>query len=203
MRLKRSGASALLLECRDGDEVEAWRREVVRRREAGELRVIDIVPGARTLLLDGVEPGTDALLSSWRAHDFVGVEHREGSLVKIATVFDGEDLDDVAARWSMPRERVIARLTETNFTVAFCGFAPGFAYLRGLGPEYAVPRLDTPRQRVPAGAVGLAGDYCGIYPTASPGGWRLVGRTSETLFDVRREPPARLTPGTRVQLVAT
>ena len=201
MRLKRAGASALLIECRDGDEVEAWRREVVSRRDAGELPAIDIVPGARTLLLDGVEPGTEALLASWPPPGPPAAEHREGSLVEIATVFDGEDLDDVAARWSMPRERVIAQLTETKFTVAFCGFAPGFAYLRGLGPELAVPRLDAPRPRVPAGSVGLAGDYCGIYPTASPGGWRLVGRTAETLFDVRREPPARLSPGTRVRLV--
>ncbi|MBM2616787.1 allophanate hydrolase subunit 1 [Actinoplanes sp. LDG1-06] len=201
MRLRRAGASALLIECRDGDEVEAWRDEMSRRREAGDLRVIDIVPGARTLLLDGVEPGTAALIESWPAPMRTVDGHREGSLVEIPTVFDGDDLNDVAERWNMTPERAVERLAETNFTVAFCGFAPGFAYMRGLGEDAAVPRLDAPRARVPAGSVGLAGEYCGIYPTASPGGWRLVGRTAETLFDVRREPPARLTPGTRVRLV--
>jgi KipI family sensor histidine kinase inhibitor len=94
----------------------------------------------------------------------------------------------------------IERLTEIEFTVAFCGFAPGFAYMSGLADEWSVPRLDAPRPRVPAGAVALAGAYAGIYPTASPGGWRLVGRTDQNLFDVRREPPALLTPGTRVRL---
>jgi KipI family sensor histidine kinase inhibitor len=85
--------------------------------------------------------------------------------------------------------------------VAFSGFAPGFAYLAGLPDDWAVPRLATPRPKVPAGSVGLAGAYAGIYPTASPGGWRLVGRTETVLFDVRRDPPALLTPGTGVRLV--
>jgi KipI family sensor histidine kinase inhibitor len=122
--------------------------------------------------------------------------------VEIPTVFDGEDLAYVAERWAMTEAQAIDHLATTDFTVAFCGFSPGFAYMRGLGEKLAVPRLDAPRPRVPAGSVGLAGEYCGIYPTASPGGWRLVGRTSETLFDVRDEPPARLGPGTRVRLVA-
>ncbi|MBL7260738.1 5-oxoprolinase subunit B family protein [Paractinoplanes lichenicola] len=200
MRLRRAGASALLIECGDGDEVEAWRREVSNRRDAGDLRVIDIVPGARTLLLDGVEPGTDTLIASWPPPARPTPEHREASLVEIPTVFDGDDLADVAELWSTSSDGVVARLVETNFTVAFCGFAPGFAYMRGH--ELTVPRLDAPRPRVPAGAVGLAGEYCGIYPTASPGGWRLVGHTTTSLFDVRREPPALLAPGTRVRLVA-
>lgn len=200
MRLRRAGASALLIECRDGDEVEAWRREVCRRRDAGDLRVIDIVPGARTLLLDGVEPGAEALVSAWSRSSGPASGPRPAPVVEIPAVFDGDDLDDVASLWDMSPSGVIARLAETEFTVAFCGFAPGFAYMRGHG--LTVPRLDAPRPRVPAGSIGLAGEYCGIYPTASPGGWRLVGRTSETLFDVRRDPPARLTPGTRVRLAA-
>lgn len=200
MRLRRAGASALLIECRDGDEVEAWRREVSYRRDAGDLRVIDIVPGARTLLLDGVEPSVEALVSAWSPPLGPTPEHRAAPAVEIPTVFDGDDLGDVAELWGMSPSDVTARLAETEFTVAFCGFAPGFAYMRGHG--LTVPRLDAPRPRVPAGSVALAGEYCGIYPTASPGGWRLVGHTSETLFDVRREPPARLAPGTRVRLVA-
>ncbi|GAB2579797.1 allophanate hydrolase [Paractinoplanes abujensis] len=200
MRLRRAGASALLIECRDGDEVEAWRRLVTTRRDAGDLQVIDIVPGARTLLLDGVAPGTDALLAAWPPPSPATSAPAEGALVEVPTVFDGDDLADVAGLWRLSAEATIARLAATEFTVAFCGFAPGFAYMRGHG--LTVPRLDAPRPRVPAGSVGLAGEYCGIYPTASPGGWRLVGRTSSSLFDVRREPPALLTPGTRVRLVA-
>jgi KipI family sensor histidine kinase inhibitor len=199
MRVRRAGASALLIECRDGEQVEAWRVELGRRREAGELRVLDIVPGARTLLLDGVEPGAEVLLASW-PEPGAAVARDQGPLVEIPTVFDGEDLVGVAELWNLTVPAAIELLAATDFTVAFCGFAPGFAYMRGLGEEFGVPRLDSPRPRVPAGSVGLAGDYCGIYPTASPGGWRLVGRTAETLFDVRNEPPARLGPGTRVRL---
>lgn len=203
MRLRRAGASALLIECRDGEQVEAWRREVSRRRDAGELQVIDIVPGARTLLLDGVGPDAEEALAAWPDPRGSAVFRDQRPVVEIPTVFDGEDMADVAERWAMTEDQAIDHLTKTDFTVAFCGFSPGFAYMRGLGQKFSVPRLDAPRPRVPAGSVGLAGEYCGIYPTASPGGWRLVGHTSETLFDVRDEPPARLGPGTRVRLVAT
>jgi KipI family sensor histidine kinase inhibitor len=86
--------------------------------------------------------------------------------------------------------------------VAFCGFSPGWAYLKGLPEELAIPRLETPRARVPAGSVALADTYAGIYPTASPGGWRIVGRTGVQLFDAERDPPALLSPGTRVRFVA-
>jgi KipI family sensor histidine kinase inhibitor len=98
-------------------------------------------------------------------------------------------------------EEVVALHTGTEFVVAFNGFAPGFAYCTGLAEERAVPRLERPRSRVPAGSVGLAGPYTGVYPTASPGGWRLIGRTDLTLWDVERDPPATLPPGTRVRFV--
>ncbi|HET6484738.1 MAG TPA: carboxyltransferase domain-containing protein [Actinoplanes sp.] len=202
MRVRRAGTSALLIECRDGEQVEAWRHEIQRRRDTGELRVVEIVPGARTLLLDGVEPGTAEALAGWSDPSTAVVTDHRGPIVEIATVFDGDDLADVAERWGMTESQAISQLAGIDFTVAFSGFAPGFAYLRGLGEKFAVPRLAAPRPRVPAGSVGLAGEYCGIYPTASPGGWRLVGRTAEILFDVRDEPPARLGPGTRVRLVA-
>jgi KipI family sensor histidine kinase inhibitor len=119
--------------------------------------------------------------------------------VDVPVSFDGEDLPFVAAHWGLTVNEAVARLTGTAFTVAFCGFAPGFAYLRGLAGS--VPRLDQPRTKVPAGSVALAGAFAGIYPTGSPGGWRLVGRTTLSLFDVDRDPPALLTPGTTVRLV--
>lgn len=124
-----------------------------------------------------------------------------GAEVVVEVVFDGPDLPVVAERWGVDVAAVPRRLTGTSFRVAFCGFAPGFPYLTGLPAELALPRLPTPRPRVPAGSVALAGPYAGIYPSASPGGWLLVGRTDLPLFDVDSDPPARLGPGTRVRMV--
>ncbi|MEV4536761.1 allophanate hydrolase subunit 1 [Asanoa sp. NPDC049518] len=200
MHIRSVGTAALLIECA-ADEVEAWRAELWRRRAAGELAAAEIVPGARTVLLDGL-PAPDAAADLIAACDPPPpAETASGDIVEIPTVYDGPDLATVAALWSVPIPTVIDRLTSTEFRVAFCGFAPGFGYLTGLPPELAVPRLATPRTSVPAGSVGLAGPYAGIYPTSSPGGWQLVGRTEVTLFDVDRDPPALLAPGTTVRLV--
>jgi len=201
MRVRAIGVTALLLECRDGDEVETWRVELWRRRAEGAFDAVDIVPGAQSVLLDGVSPGLAQRLESWIPETASAAV--EPPRADIPTTFDGEDLEFVATTWGVSVPDATQRLVETELTVAFCGFAPGFAYLRGLSEEWTVPRLDAPRPRVPAGSVALAGGYAGIYPSASPGGWRLVGRTTETLFDVRRDPPALLTPGTRVRLVPT
>jgi KipI family sensor histidine kinase inhibitor len=198
MRVRRVGPRALLIECSAASEVQAWQAALWQRRERGLLAATEIVPGERTVLLDGVDPGVD-LAGCSPSDDTSPSDER---LVEVTTVFDGDDLGFVAAHWGMSVGATVGRLTETEFTVAFCGFAPGFAYLRGLDPALTVPRLGAPRPKVPAGAVALAGNYAGIYPTASPGGWRLVGRTDQNLFDVRREPPALLTPGTRVRLAA-
>jgi KipI family sensor histidine kinase inhibitor len=201
MKVRRVGAAALLIECSDPERVEAWRAELWRRRESGELRAAEIVPGARTVLIDGVAQQTATLLAGWEPAP--GEARAEGELVEIPTEFDGADLAAVADLWQVSRDEAVRRLVDTPLTVAFCGFSPGFAYLRGLPEAWAVPRLAAPRPRVPAGAVALAGSYAGIYPTASPGGWQLVGRTDKNLFDVRRKQPALLSPGTRVRLVAS
>ncbi|WP_127544549.1 allophanate hydrolase subunit 1 [Actinoplanes sp. OR16] len=199
MKVRRAGASALLIECADADRVEDWRAELWRRRESGELRVEEIVPGARTVLLDGVDPEIVERLASWEPPP--GGARAEGPLVEVPTIFDGEDLADVAEIWQVSVAEAVKRLVETPLTVAFCGFAPGFAYLRGFPEAWSVPRLAAPRPRVPAGSVALAAGYAGIYPAASPGGWRLVGHTHLEIFDVRREHPSLLVPGTRVNLV--
>lgn len=202
MRIRPVGAHALLLDCDDADQAEAWRAELWRRRSAGDLTAVDIVPAAVTVLLDGVpDPAaTAARIAGWHPRDpTAGADAAE---VLVPTVYDGADLPAVAGHWGVDVPAVVDRLRRTEFRAAFCGFAPGFAYLAGLPPELAVPRLATPRTRVPAGSVALAGPYAGIYPAASPGGWLLVGRTELALFDVRADPPARLTPGTRVRLVA-
>jgi KipI family sensor histidine kinase inhibitor len=198
MRVRAVGAGALLLEV---DNPAAWFTELWRRRAAGELAVTEIVPGARTVLLDGLtDPvATGEAVRHWTLADAEPAP--EPSPVEIDVDFDGPDLSYVAGRWDTDDAGVVARLTATPLRVAFCGFSPGFAYLEGLPAELAVPRLDTPRHRVPAGSVALADTYTGIYPTASPGGWRLVGHTDAVLFDPDRDPPALLTPSTPVRLV--
>jgi KipI family sensor histidine kinase inhibitor len=120
--------------------------------------------------------------------------------VEVPVVFDGPDLGTVGELVGRPPAQVVEELLATELTVAFGGFAPGFAYLTGLPDHLHVPRRDSPRTRVPPGSVGLAGPFAGIYPRASPGGWQLVGRTNAVLFDVDRDPPALLRPGARVRL---
>lgn len=121
--------------------------------------------------------------------------------IEIPMRYDGVDLSEVAAACGLTREQVIDRHCSTVFTVAFCGFTPGFAYLAGLPIELGVPRLPSPRTMVPAGAVAIADAYCGIYPRATPGGWRIIGHADTVLFDEDRDPPALLTPGMRVTFV--
>lgn len=163
----------------------------------------DLVPAARTLLVVLDRPPTDQDLASLRrlrpaaASTGTATGHLE-----VPVVFDGPDLEDVATHTGRSVDELVDRLTGTRFTVAFGGFAPGFGYLTGLPTELHVPRRPSPRTRVPAGAVGLAGPYAGIYPRESPGGWQLVGRTDLVLFDVDRDPPALLLPGTTVALRA-
>ena len=199
MRVRAVGAEALLLEVDDPAE---WFAELTHRRDAGELSAAEIVPGARTVLLDGLTDPA-AVTESVRTWKPTTRATYAEATVEIPVAFTGPDLPGVAELWHCSEDEVIERLVGTPLHVAFCGFTPGWAYLVGLPEELAVPRLETPRPRVPAGSVGLADRYAGIYPTASPGGWRLVGRTDMSLFDPDRTPPALLTPGTRVHLVST
>ena len=164
--------------------------------------VVDIVPAATTVLVDGLgADGHDRLraaLDGWTP----GADVAEGEVVELPTTYDGDDLDSVADLWGTDRDGVVARHQEVEFVSAFCGFAPGFAYLAGLPGELAVPRLASPRTRVPVGAVGLAGRWCGVYPSESPGGWQLLGHTDVRLWRPDEAPPALLEPGTRVRFVA-
>lgn len=159
----------------------------------------EVVPGARTVLLAGVADSgeVERLLAGWTARG----EARTSPVVELPVRYDGPDLADVARRWGMTEREAAATHAAVELTVAFCGFAPGFPYLAGLPAELAVPRLERPRSRVPAGAVGIADAWTGVYPTGSPGGWRLLGSTEVTLWDPDRDPPALLAPGTRVRIV--
>jgi KipI family sensor histidine kinase inhibitor len=191
------GDRALLLEVADPAAVAGLRAALERTPLPGQQ---ELVPAARTVLVVLDRPPSDAdraALRRLRPEPGSGAEQGE---VDVPVVFDGPDLADVAELTGRPVRALVAALTGTELTVAFGGFAPGFGYLTGLPEELHVPRRATPRTRVPAGSVGLAGPYAGIYPTASPGGWQLVGRTDVVLFDVDREPPALLRPGVRVRL---
>lgn len=196
MQVLPAGHEALLAGLADPADVPLLYADLRR-----DLTCRDLVPGARTVLLDGVDDleAARAYLAAWSPSGRRG--DREGQLVELPTTYDGADLDDVARRWGMTRAEAVATHTGTEFMVAFIGFSPGFAYCTGLPAELAVPRLDRPRATVPAGAVGVAGEYTAAYPTASPGGWRLVGRTDARLWDTERDEPALLTPGTRVRFV--
>jgi KipI family sensor histidine kinase inhibitor len=114
---------------------------------------------------------------------------------------DGPDLDEVAALHGLSARAVIEFHAGTVYRVAFVGFLPGFAYLGSLPHSLATPRRATPRERVPAGSVGIADRQTGVYPFASPGGWQLIGRTATTVWDPRRDPPALLEPGRRIRFV--
>lgn len=200
MRLRASGTAALLVELDDLEEVLAYHAALAADLPEG---VLDVVPAARTVLLV-LDPD---LLDLERAEQLaLAVEPRpgavgEGELLELPVVYDGEDLDEVASLLSCSVEEVVRRHTEQEWTVAFCGFAPGFGYLTSPGGDWDVPRRADPRTRVPAGSVGLAGEFSGVYPRESPGGWQLIGRTTATVFDLDREPAALLRPHTRVRFV--
>jgi len=167
------------------------------------LGVEDVVVGSRsvTVIADPVAADLDAMahaLARLAPPPATGAPSR---VAEVAVVFDGPDLDEVAALAGLDRGEVIAQLTRAELDVAFVGFLPGFAYLEGLAPSLArVPRRRTPRPRVAAGSVALGGGFAGIYPQASPGGWHLVGRTAFRLFDPAHPPFATLRPGDRVRL---
>lgn len=163
---------------------------------------VDVVAAARTVLvvLDRTPADTD--LVRLRRLTAVPAADGDADTVTLDIVFDGPDLAEVARLTEHTAGSLVEVLTTTELSVAFSGFAPGFGYLTGLPPDLQVPRRDTPRTRVPAGSLGLAGPYAGIYPRASPGGWQLIGRTDAVLFDVQRDPPALLRPGTRVRFRA-
>ncbi|HEU4513706.1 MAG TPA: allophanate hydrolase subunit 1 [Nocardioidaceae bacterium] len=198
MRLLRVGTDSLLVEVPDTPAAMRLYDAALRR----EVAAADVVPAARTVLFSGV-PDLALLEQELRSWDTTGesTPAGEGPLVEVPTVYDGPDLDAVARHWGVSTREVVGLHTSVEMVVAFCGFAPGFAYCTSPSLARPVPRLDEPRTRVPAGSVGLADVFTGVYPSASPGGWQLVGRTDLVLWDESREQPATLAPGTRVRFV--
>ncbi|WP_016697041.1 5-oxoprolinase subunit B family protein [Actinoalloteichus spitiensis] len=193
------GDSAFLVEVDSLDDVERLRRALAVSPLTG---VTECVPAARTLLLRCADAGTDpaSLLAELGEVEVpTSTPFAGGEELRVPVRYDGADLDVVAELTGLSGAEVVARHTAARYRVAFCGFAPGFGYLVGGDPALRVPRLPSPRLRVPAGAVAVADEFSAVYPRESPGGWRLLGRTRLPLWDARRDPPALLTPGTLVR----
>jgi KipI family sensor histidine kinase inhibitor len=198
-RISAYGESALLVEL---DDLASVHRAYAALRSEHVPGVLDLVPAARTLLVV-VDPGAAVDVARIERTVVAASEARTvvdtGPLVEIPTVYDGEDLAEVADLTGLTVDEVVARHSQGEYLAAFCGFVPGFAYLTGLDERLHVPRLPSPRVRVPAGSVAIADQFTAVYPRQSPGGWRLIGHTSLQLFDVERDDPALLSPATRVR----
>lgn len=199
MRILPMGPQAVLVEDPPGGPA-AWSLGL---RSRGEPGVVDVVPAAETVLVVCDRPEVLADLTDSLPAVTPLDAGASAQVVEIPVVYDGDDLATVAAAVGCTVDRVVELHGSVDYEVAFCGFAPGFAYLAGLPDELRLPRRATPRTRVPAGSVAIAAGYSAVYPTESPGGWHLLGHTDLVLFDVERDPPALLTPGTRVRFVAT
>ncbi|MBV9844680.1 MAG: allophanate hydrolase subunit 1 [Kutzneria sp.] len=207
-RLLPCGEQGVLLEVDTIEEVLAWHGAVQVAISAGEAAfadVVDVVPAARTLLFVVRDGGSLADVRA--ALHTLPVPDRpsrtangdDATIVEVPTRYDGPDLDHVADLTGLTPVEVVRAHTGTPWQVAFCGFAPGFAYLVGGDPRLRVPRRREPRTSVPAGAVGLAGEFSAVYPRSSPGGWQLIGRTEVTVWHTEREPPALMRPGMLVR----
>ena len=200
------GDHALMVQCGSTAEVLAWAAALGGAALPG---VVDIVPGARTVLVKLDSPryqgATRERLRKLRvtgASIPVAPADRRADVV-IDVVYDGPDLAEVASRTGLTTSQVIDAHSGTLWRVGFSGFAPGFAYLIDGDTRLRVPRRSEPRTSVPAGSVALAGEFSAVYPRRSPGGWQLIGHTDAVLWDIERRTPALLTQGMWVQFRAT
>ena len=204
MRALPMGERAFLLEAATIDDVLAVHAALAATRPDG---VVDIVPAARTVLVR-VDPRVLAIPAAraWAtaaAADAETVGTADRPLVELDIVYDGADLAETAGLLGVTAEELMRRHSTPEWTVAFTGFAPGFGYLVSPDWPFDVPRLPSPRTRVPAGSVGLAGGFTGAYPRETPGGWRLIGTTGARLFDADAASPVLLAPGARVRFRPT
>lgn len=202
MLTRPCGDRALLVEVDDAEAVIGLHRSLRTDPPAG---LIESVPAARTVLLMFDPAATDArrlaVEVAARRVDGGASPASPGKLVEIPVVYDGLDLADVAGMTGLSEREVVARHASASYAVAFCGYAPGFAYLTGLDPLLRLPRRSNPRTRVPVGAVAIADQFSGVYPRSAPGGWHILGHTATPMWRSDRDPPALLRPGDRVRFV--
>lgn len=196
MRILTASDRALLVEAADLDE--AMRLNLAWEGVPG---IVERIPGARTVLVrfDPLRVSAGDLAAVLAATE-VDTTHLPGTgEVTVPVRYDGEDLDEAASLLGVSAEELVKRHLAADWRVAFSGFAPGFGYVVSSDPLFDVPRRSSPRTRVPAGSVALAGQFTGVYPRESPGGWQLIGRTDAVMWDIDRDPPALLSPGTTVR----
>ena len=200
MRFLPVNLNAVLVELEDLPQTLALLASLRAEPIAG---IEELVPAARTLLITfrPAAIAADELARQVGARSLDASEARSERRIEIPVRYDGEDLAEVAGLLGISPDEVVRRHTGSDYTVAFTGFAPGFAYLSGGDPSLNVPRRKVPRTRIPAGAVGLAGSFSGVYPQASPGGWQILGITDAPMWDLSRETPALLQPGDAVRFV--
>lgn len=200
--VKAFGPDAALIELGDCDPSPAAVARLVRDRAPWEST--DIVPAACTVLVAGPSIPTDAIVR-FLAEVLPELDGERTDVteppIELAVVYDGPDLGVVAEQTGLSVADVVEAHCSAAYAVAFCGFAPGFAYLSGLDDRLVVPRRPDPRPTVPAGSVAIADRFSAVYPSESPGGWHLLGRTTARVWDVARRPPALLAPGTAVRFV--
>lgn len=220
MRFLTCGADSILVELADLDETlrvfaalqSAVKHAMEQTAESPERAaqpsatsvfagVKQLIPAARTVYVafDPLLSSRVELTAAIRALNVAADMERHSRIVEIPVIYDGEDMADVADLLGISVDEVVRRHCDTAWSVAFVGFAPGFAYLTGGDPIFDVPRRKVPRLSVPAGAVGLAGTFSGVYPRVSSGGWQLLGHTETPMWDERADPPALLQPGDTVR----
>lgn len=177
-------------------------------REASLPGVGDIIPSYAAIYVryDPVQTTFEEVVARCRELEATSYELEpiKPRVYLLPTAYGGEygpDLEEVARYHDLDPEEVVRLHSSTEYYIYFIGFTPGFPFLGGLSPRLATPRRDEPRNRVPAGSVGIAGSQTGVYPVTSPGGWRLIGRTPVPLFRVDRDPPVLLEPGHYVRFV--
>lgn len=198
MRVLPSGSRGLLLEFDSLPDVLAHYAAL----QSADLPILDLVPAGRTILVIG-DRETDLRALAGELRSIEPAEHmgRDSAPVEVPVRYDGEDLSEAAGLLGCSPEELVRRHLEEDWTVAFCGFAPGFGYLAGTRFTWDTPRRSSPRTKVPPGSLALAGEFTGVYPRESPGGWQLIGHALVDVFDLDRDPAALLAPGASVRFV--
>lgn len=198
MRFLPVNATMFLVELADLKETLALVESLGVKAVAG---IVEMVPAAKTIMIqyDPLVATIAQLVAELKTREFASSTMAIGKLVEIPVNYNGEDLAEVAAILKISVAELIKKHTQTDYTVAFIGYAPGFAYLTGGDAHFNIPRRATPRIRVPAGSVGLAGAYTAVYPKEGPGGWQIIGQTDTAMWDITRNIPALLQPGFRVR----
>jgi KipI family sensor histidine kinase inhibitor len=196
-RILPCGDLAFLVELDGLEEVFALHALLTSDPQPGQ---VEVVAAARTVLVKAGSPdAAQQLAAHVRALEVTEQIERDSTLVTIDVLYDGEDLADVAELLGMSEQAVIDAHTGQIWTAAFGGFAPGFTYCVGENNILDVPRRPSPRTLLPARSVGIAGQFSAVYPRATPGGWQLLGRAAQLMWDATAEKPAYVAPGNRVQ----